>query len=335
MANCHQLFLDYNKELNLTKAKRDKLIKSKKALREKIQAHFKEEHPEYTPLFFIQGSYKMKNLIRTKDDECDVDDGIYFKREPDVTGTTLQNWVYDAVEGHTAGGQQHRKKCIRVIYAGDYHIDLPVYYQLEDDEGNDKHPQLAIKKEGWQECDPKEFVDWFKEHKTDQIVRISKYLKGWGDHKRNHMPSGVAMTVLAEKNIKSNDRDDIAPRDSLKAIKKKLSKDNGWKCIMPTTPKDDLFTDYDDTFKTNFFKAIDSFIEDAKLAIDEDCLEKASKMWKKHLGDRFPIGEYCDAKLIGEAEKKGSLIISTQGKSKESGLTAKSKGGVYNEEKKG
>ncbi len=180
MADCHNLFLDYNKDLFITKTKRRSLIKSKDALRNVIIKHFKEHHPKYKPKFYIQGSYKMGTMIRTKDDECDLDDGVYFKREPDVTGTTLQKWVYEAVEGHTDGGQQHRKKCIRVIYAGDYHIDLPVYYQLKDEDGNDKHPNLAVKNEDWEESDPKEFIEWYNDAKTEQIVRLARYLKGWG-----------------------------------------------------------------------------------------------------------------------------------------------------------
>jgi len=327
MANCHNLFLDYNKELEVNKSKRNKLKKAKDALRKRIREYFKENHPKYTPLFFIQGSYKMGTMIKTKDDECDLDDGIYFKREPDVTGTTLQKWVYDAVKDHTEGGQQHRKKCIRVIYAGDYHIDLPVYYQLQDEDGNDEHPFLAIKNEEFDESDPKEFIEWYDDNKTDLIVRIARYLKGWGDYKRHNMPSGLAMAVLAEKNICPNDRDDIALRDTLKEIRKDLKKE--WECIMPTTPKDDLFSDYDETFKNNFFDALDAFIEDSDNAIDDECEEKASKKWRKHLGKRFPLGESKEAKSIGEAETKGTLVISPLGKPKETGIHAKSKGGSY------
>ena len=31
----------------------------------------------------------MKTGIRTKDDICDLDDGVYFMREPDVSAATL------------------------------------------------------------------------------------------------------------------------------------------------------------------------------------------------------------------------------------------------------
>jgi hypothetical protein len=104
---------------------------------------------------------------------------------------------------------------------------------------------------------------------------------------------------------------------------------------MPTTPKDDLFSNYDETFKKNFFSALDDFIADANAAIDEECQEKASKKWQKHLGDRFPLCEKCaseEAKSIGSAEETGSLIIGVQGRPKEEGLRARSKGGVYGAE---
>ncbi len=307
MADCHNLFLEYNGGLNINKSKKDRLSKSKDALRKRIRNYFAEHHPEYKPMFYIQGSYKMGNMIKTKDDECDLDDGVYFLRKPDVTATTLQGWVYNAVEGHTEAGQQHRKKCIRVLYANDYHIDLPVYYQLA---GDDQHPFLAVKNIGWEESDPKEFIDWFRDVKTDLMVRISRYLKGWGDHKRNSMPSGLAMAVLTEKNLVTNEKDDIALRDTLKEIRKSLKRK--WECVMPTTPKDDLFSDYDETFKTNFFNALDAFITDADAAIGDNCQEKASKKWRKHLGDRFPLGQSDqseEARSIGQAETDGSLII--------------------------
>lgn len=81
MANCNKLFLDYNKNLTITKKKKDSLKDSKEVLRKRILKHFKENHPDYVPEFYIQGSYKMGTTIITKDDECDLDDGVYFRRK--------------------------------------------------------------------------------------------------------------------------------------------------------------------------------------------------------------------------------------------------------------
>lgn len=299
MANCHSLFQDFNKNLNITKSKKDSLIKSKDTLREKIKKYFKDNHPGYTPEFFIQGSYKMNTMIRTKDDTCDLDDGIHFKIEPDVTPTTLMNWVYNAVKDHTSGGQQKRKKCIRVIYKNDYHIDLPIYKQGE----NDDYPYLAIKDKAWdeEESDPKGFVDWYNNQKTDQMTRITKYLKSWGDQDVKKMPSGLAMTLFSEKYLVSNDRDDIALRDTLIAIENGLLQK--WEAIMPTKPCDDVLANYDDSFKDNFLSSLNNFINDAKAAISEKSQFKASKLWRKHLGQRFPLGEEGDSN-----ENKNALI---------------------------
>lgn len=289
MANCHKLFGQYHEEISIGKAKKNRMKNSKNALRERIRKHFKETHPEYEPKFFIQGSSKMKSGIRTKDDICDVDDGIYFFREPDVTASTLQGWVWDAVNGYTTTEPEHRKKCIRSIFVGDYEIDYPVYYKVDG-----QHYKLAVKDVGFEDSDPKEMVDWFykKKDKEGKLLRHVMYLKGWCDNLRNKMPSGLIMTILASNakdNIVLNDRDDITLRDILKEIKKALSVK--FECIVPAVPNDDLFKDYDNAQKDNFLQALDDFIIDADNALREENELKASRKWRKHLGSRFPEGK--------------------------------------------
>jgi len=289
MANCHHLFGGFNTEISLTSGKKTKITNSKDGLRERIRKHFKEHHPAYVPKFYIQGSYKMKTGIRTKDDICDLDDGVYFFRNPDVSATTLQNWVWDAVNGYTSTSPEHRKKCIRNIFSGDYEIDIPVYYKIDG-----KEYQLAVKNNGWEDSDPKALIDWFNDNKDayGKIIKVIKELKAWCDHKRNKMPSGLAMTILAmnaKDKIVLNDRDDILLTDVLREIKKALAQK--FECIVPVTPKDDLFADYDSTRKDNFLTNLDSFLADAEAALKEPNQLKASRLWQKHLGARFPDGE--------------------------------------------
>ena len=143
MSNCHNLFQEFNDELEILSSKKDKMITSRENLREKIRDYFAEEHPNYVPSFFIQGSYKLGTCIRTKDDHCDMDDGIYFKSNPeDVTGATLQNWIMNAVDGTTDATPIHKNKCIRVDYKAGYNIDLPVMVFNED---ANLHPLLAVR----------------------------------------------------------------------------------------------------------------------------------------------------------------------------------------------
>lgn len=289
MADCHKLFEEFQDEISLPSGKKSRMITSKNALRERIRKFFKDNHPEYDPKFYIQGSYKMGTVIRTKDDICDLDDGIYFFRKPDVTATTLQGWVWDAVYGYTSADPEHRKKCIRKLFLSDYEIDYPIYCKEED-----KEYQIAVKNIGFENSDPKAVVKWFNNKKDSRgmLVRIIKDLKGWCDNIRNKMPSGLAMTILASNartKIVLNDREDITLRDILKEIKKAL--DIRFECVVPALPNDDLFESYDEARKSNFLTSLRNFIEDADNAIREENQLAASKHWRKHLGDRFPKGE--------------------------------------------
>lgn len=289
MADCHNLFLDYQDEICIGSNKKSRMISSKDALRKRIRKWFKDNHPEYEPKFFIQGSHKMESGIRTKEDICDLDDGIYFFRDPDVTASTLQGWVWDAVNGYTDKTPEHRKKCVRSIFAGDYEIDHPIYYKVVG-----QNYRIAVKNNGFEDSDPKAMIEWFngKKDKDGKLLRHVMYLKGWSDERRHKMPSGLAMTILAanaKDKIVLNQRDDITLRDLLKEIKKELDLD--FKCMVPAVPNDNLFADYDETRKSNFLTALDEFIGDADKALKEENHLTASKLWNKHLGSRFPEGK--------------------------------------------
>ncbi|MGI6572576.1 MAG: hypothetical protein ACOX19_03970 [Fermentimonas sp.] len=141
------------------------------------------------------------------------------------------------------------------------------------------------------------------------MVRVVRYLKSWCDNKREDMPSGLAMTILALKYHQENVRDDVSLKFTLIEIEKALK--NKFECIMPTTPYDDLFENYSETKKTNFMNNLSSFIEDARKAIDEKNKLKTSNLWRKHLGDRFPQGDDVD-----EGSSNSSKLASIIGGSK-------------------
>lgn len=287
MANCHNLFQEYHSDISIGSKKNERMKNSKEGLRKRITAWFKENHPDYVPYFYIQGSYKMKNGIRTAEDICDLDDGIYFFREPDVSASTLKEWVRQAVDGYTATAPENRKKCVRSIFANDYEIDHPVYYKIDGQEY-----KIAVKGVGFENSDPKAVVDWFvsKKDKEGRLVRTIKYLKGWADKQNFKMPSGLALTILStntKEKIVLNERDDITIRDILKEIKKALN--NKFECIVPAVPNDDLLENYSN--KEKFLETLEKFITDADSAIRETNQKESSKLWRKHLGDRFPLGE--------------------------------------------
>ncbi|WP_256009787.1 hypothetical protein [Desertivirga xinjiangensis] len=79
---------------------------------------------------------------------------------------------------------------------------------------------IAVKNVGREESDPKAVVTWFNKAKdrNGMLVQIVKDLKAWCDFKRNKMPSGLAMAILAvnaKEEIVLNEREDISLRDIL------------------------------------------------------------------------------------------------------------------------
>ena len=297
MANCNNLFQDFDTNLGITDTKRQNMIRSRKDLEERIKKHFREKHNHLTPKFYIQGSYKMKTMIRTVDDDCDMDLGVYFFPKPDETPTTLQKWIKEAVEDATDTPPMHKKKCIRVRYKGEnnparrYHIDIPVYYR--DSEMTTNSPYLGLKDEGWQQSDPKKFRQWYNDKKDDdnQLTRLVRYLKAWANHKKDvFMPKGVTLTVLAANYLRTkSDRDDEALYETLRSIKASL--DVYFYCQMPVTPFDNLLAAFDVERRRKFLEVLQAFIDDAKKALDNECQYEASQLWQKHLGKRFPDGK--------------------------------------------
>jgi len=139
-------------------------------------------------------------------------------------------------------------------------------------------------------------------------MRIIRYLKAWCNYKER-MPTGLAMTVLAMNHLQKSSRDDVALKYTLIEMEKELKPAGKFKCLMPTTPKDNLFENYDESRKNNFMNNLASFVTDAKKAVDEEKNQlKASNLWKKHLGNRFPDGEDSDEKT-----SNASLLSSTIG----------------------
>lgn len=320
MTVLHREFTKFNKELKLTSARIDSLKKSRNDIRKKIRKWFKDNKPEeLQPKFHGQGSFEMGtaiNPIPVYDEEndkllkYDLDYGVYFIEKDDSdnkkTIDTWHNWVYNSVENHTAKKPIKKTTCVRVIFSDGHHLDLPIYYKLED------VIELAHKSKSWIESDPKEFYQWFNNLKSAQLERIVRYLKAWKNFRQLKntnlkLPSGFELTILAANNYVEDDNDDKAFRETVRKIDTKLNKTNGFKCLRPTTPKDeDVFDDYSITRKDNFLTTLKSLLNDLDRAKDEKNFKKASEILRDNqFGDRFPFGEDKD-----EEDKSNNLSAS-------------------------
>lgn len=333
MANLHSVFSSYNQIVRLSDDKRTELIHVRNNLRSRIQNRHNQFAGIIKPYdeleYQSQGSFVMDTIIAPIHDDYDLDDGIYFigklprnrRPEPEV----FHKMIVDAIGNHYDDVEKviDKTTCVRVIYKSGFHIDLPIYYA-----GNKECPDLAHKKDGWILSNPVEFIAWFEEiaqsgfdkaflyeakmfdryerwlsdiRKNDvQIRRIVRYLKSWGDLRRETMPCGLIMTILAANNFYQHDRDDIALKETLVLIQASLKK--SFKCERPTTPVgEDLLASYQN--KDAFMNYLGQFVENAKQALLEADPQKACKYWQKSLGDRFPCqhASYVSTQRISTA----------------------------------
>lgn len=284
MANTHIQFLKLEQAISLSSIRRKRLIASRKALQKKIVDFFRSNTKSPVPKFFIQGSYKMGTMVIDKDGTYDVDLGVYFLTKPDITPNTLKSYIYKAVESHTGSSPQDRDKCVRVLYAGDFDIDLPVYYKS----ASDRNPYLATK-QGWVLSDPKELCDWFEKKKdpNGQLVRLVKYFKYWAKIQDRKMPSGIAFTVWVTSYYKPNLRDDIAFYETAKSVQNSFFWDTT--CRNPATPGDNFLAKLNEMQKSNFKDAFSNLIKDAEFALKQDNAMLACNTWRKQFKDKFHL----------------------------------------------
>jgi len=298
MADCSDLFQTFHERISLPSSKKEGLMQARDAIRDRIRKHFKQELNCKIPKFWIQGSYAMKTVVNPLDGEYDIDDGVYLQnldRNKDKwpPTSTVHEWIYKAVKGHTDKEPVDKRACVRVIYSGRYHVDLPIYGESEE------LFYLAEKGENsWNESNPKGLTEWFKkevELKGEQLRRVVRYLKAWADFKENtngKMPSGLLLTVLAAYNHEKYQRDDTCMGATVKKIHTSVS--TNFVVDNPVDNNEDLANRLTESQKETFKNLLSRLLVSAGTALKDDSRKKASETWQKEFGDRFPVADDPD-----------------------------------------
>jgi hypothetical protein len=318
MADTHSQFRKYLDEIRVKEEKRKALKTSRKANRDRIRKHFKEVRKEAVPLFHGQGSQSMHSGVVPLSGDFDVDDGVYLQnigteRSKWPTATTVHGWILAAVTDATTEDPQSRARCVRVRYAADYHVDLPVYgtdatglHYLFDKSA--ASPVLA---------DPKGMIDWFQE-KCDangQIRDLVRYFKGWRDYKQGATKplKGVVITILVAKLAVEKARDDEAMVETAKAVANHLRYNNPVE--KPVAPFEDLAATWTSDERAKLVEALDNLAARGQDALDEEDAATAAKIWQKEFGTRFPVPEDKGNKSAATVTTPSPAILGSDGRS--------------------
>jgi hypothetical protein len=305
MADCNDLFQKFLSEITILKTQRDNLQKGKEAIREIIKRYFSDELEVKEPEFFLQGSYALKTMVRPLGKEdYDLDDAVYLQHTDDDISTptpaTASSWIFEAARKH-AKRTENRKNCIRVVYADNYHIDLPIYREI-----NGTLYLGTIKDDKWEPSDAKSFNEWFysRLEKTEQMRSCIKYLKAWKDFNGCYL-KGIHITVLVGiSHVAEDGRDDLSLLRTSANMFSYLQENR--QIINPIDEKENLINDWDKKKLDSAIEAIEALHEKANQAIKTNDEGEASMVWRKVFGDRFPEhgGRERGNRIVGPSRRE-------------------------------
>lgn len=265
-----------------------------------------------------QGSYAMYTMTQDAANDYDIDDGVVFDKE-DLKGNQgaylshldARKMVRHAVDdGSFKTAPEIKTNCVRVHYDAGYHVDIPVYRQLDDG-------SLELASSTWKGSSPKEVTTWYNtaviKQSPDftngrQMRRDAKLLKIFSKSRsswKQQAPSGLAISSLIdEKYVSDAERDDKSLYHTMVAIRDRLILDlQVWH---PVRTAEELTNGYDDA-KTKFFRdKLDKAIDDLSILFESTCTRlDALKAWDKVFDHQF----FKD--LIEEEKKKSKAKIAT------------------------
>ena len=287
MANLHQAFIDFDKTVKLSEAKKADIRRRRAAVRDKIRTFFIDELKYNQPKFQSQGSFTINTALNPiNGNEVDIDDGIYLQHVSQnenewPSPKEAHKFIVDALDDHTKDGCEDKNSCVRLIYAHDFHIDFPIYIMKNG------HARLAnTKTNRWIESDSKDFKDWFyNNRKNEQTNRIIRYLKAWRDFSKTDFTS-IELTILVVNNFYGNDRDDVALYQTLEKCVTFLNTNRGIK--KPVSPYEDLWENYSESKKNTLIQKLSDLMNDIATAINNQSDNRASIIVREPFGDRFP-----------------------------------------------
>lgn len=293
----------HDQEVTLPKSEQDAMRDRRNANRTRLRNGLTEADKP-APLEFVkQGSYAMKTMTRDANNDYDIDDGVYFRKEDlvgdrgaEMTSLQARQMVRDAVDdGKFKTPPEVRSNCVRVFYKKGYHVDLPVYRRVVTSTafGEEIHYELAASS-GWKRSDARDVSDWYEDERAKsadgvQLRRINRDLKKYARSReswRDSILSGFGISVLTTERFRYNDREDQALYDTMVAIRDRLNYD--LQVAHPVTPGDFITSGPDDARARCFRDKLTGAIDTLQPLFEANCTrERALKCWDKVFATTF------------------------------------------------
>lgn len=243
-----------------------------------------------------QGSWAHRTIIKPLNNhEFDADILLRLDEVPEWTEQQYLDEVWGALRRSATDRDKLKKKnrCVRVVYAGDCHVDVVPHVHLADG----RQVIVNYEEATFEETNPEGFTGWMKERDTlahrnlRKVLRLLKYLR---DYKQMFSVPSVILTLLVAERVTAWDADERY-KDVPTALKNLLADLDTWLQMYPTMPlledpscPGTSFNHRWDQFQYENFRAkITMYSGWVTEAYDEPDKQESITAWQRVFGDAF------------------------------------------------
>ncbi len=320
MAKLQKEFGKFHQEIKLKKFEENKDLREKRDLLFKnLRDGLKDEKiPGTTKKLTFreinQGSYAMNTGIKPQNEDYDIDIGAVFNITNDeYNSAELKKLVRDKLN---KGNRTvvYNRPCLTVEYkTEDYHVDLAVYSENNDDIHIAWGKEFSSEKI-WYKSEPEELTSWVSDVSTisdesSQFRHCVRYLKKWKENNfsasGNNAPPSIGLTIQARKAFSDNyaysENNDLTALINVvtyikDAFQSQYDSDaEEWKIYisvsLPVEPYKNVYYKMTLIQQDNFFNKISDLLELLEDVDAEESDYEASKLLQKIFGTDFPLAD--------------------------------------------
>ena len=297
MFDCNPEIKAFHKdEVTLPQSEQDSMRNRRDSNRDRLKRNLEKDEKPLPYEFVSQGSYRMKTMIRDKDNDYDIDDGAYF-HATDLVGSLggemssldVRNMVSDAMDdGQFKKPPEVKNNCVRIHYKAGYHVDIPIYRCIVDEVADDEFYELASSG-GWLRSDARDVTAWYEDMRSNtsdprQFLRLNRLLKKLAKSRpswKSQTLSGFGITALLEETIElRTNRDDVALYETMRSMRNRLLMNTVIK--HPVTLGQTITKGNPDAKAKFFCDKLTDAINSLERLFDHDCdHETACECWDK------------------------------------------------------
>ena len=298
MAKNNTEFGDFLRDhVNINQSRLDRLHDSVKAVTKYLKNNL-HGYQRMEP----QGSLAVGTIIKPvkEYDEFDADIQVVLNPNPKWEPKDYLQRLYDTLKENKtyADMLELKTRCVRIKYAGDYHMDLVP--RITENGHHYIFNRIENKKEI---TDGDGYREWFNAKNRitgGNLKRVVRLLKFHRNHKRTYSVASILLTTMVGEAILESDEGTEAVRTNADTLVTVLTRMDEFlqqhpympEIRNPVLPEEDPLTRHWDQRKySNFRERVHSHTQIAQDALKETSPGKAIAEWQKLFGDDFAKGK--------------------------------------------